>query len=50
MNVNLSMPPQFNERLDQHAATTGMNKSEIVRRALDEYFERLDRKKKEAPQ
>jgi predicted DNA binding CopG/RHH family protein len=41
MNITLSMPKQFIEKLKTEAAETGMTYSEIVRRALDYYFERM---------
>jgi len=40
MNVTLSMPKQFVEKLKEDAKETGMTYSEIVRRALDYYWER----------
>ena len=38
MNITLSMPPQFISKLKQESVTTGLSYSEIVRRALDQYF------------
>ena len=38
MNITLSMPTQYTERLKQESKETGLNYSEIVRRALDLYF------------
>jgi metal-responsive CopG/Arc/MetJ family transcriptional regulator len=44
MNLNLSMPPQFVDKLKAEAKRTGMNNSEIVRRAVDEYLERREQR------
>jgi predicted DNA binding CopG/RHH family protein len=38
MNLTLSMPKQFTEKLKKESEATGMSYSEIVRRALDQYF------------
>lgn len=38
MNLTLSMPKQFVDKLKKEAEETGMSYSEIVRRALDQYF------------
>jgi len=38
MNITLSMPQQYVERLENETDATGMGRSEIVRRALDLYF------------
>jgi len=38
MNITLSMPKQYVERLENETDATGMGRSEIVRRALDLYF------------
>lgn len=43
MNVNLSMPKQFVDKLEAEKKRTGMSLSEIVRRAVDEYLERKGR-------
>jgi len=40
MNVTLSMPKQYNDKLKEEAKETGISLSEIVRRALDLYFSR----------
>jgi len=38
MNVTLSMPKQFVDRLKLDTNKTGLTASEIVRRALDQYW------------
>lgn len=38
MNITLSMPKKFIERLRSYSDKTDMGYSEIVRRALDVYF------------
>ena len=40
MNVTLSMPKQFVDRLKEDTKKTGLTYSEIVRRALDKYWEK----------
>jgi predicted DNA-binding protein len=40
MNLTLSMPKQYLDKLRLEAKATGMTYSEIVRRALDHYLER----------
>lgn len=48
MNISLSMPKQFAERLKKEGLTTGMTYSEIVRRALDMYFKETAKDKEAA--
>ena len=36
------------ERLNDHAERTGLTKSDLIRRAIDDYLDRLDEKQREA--
>lgn len=38
MNITLSMPKQFIDKLKEDANKSGLTYSEIVRRALDQYW------------
>jgi metal-responsive CopG/Arc/MetJ family transcriptional regulator len=40
MNLTLSMPKQYVDKLKEESKKTGMSYSEIVRRAIDYYLER----------
>ena len=39
-DITLTMPDRYRERLEAEAMATGMSRSEIVRRALDAYWEK----------
>lgn len=41
-SVSISLPPWLKERLDQSVKRDRMNRSDIVREALREYFTRKD--------
>ena len=41
-SVSISLPPWLKERLDQAVKGEQMNRSDIVREALKEYFTRKD--------
>ena len=41
-SVSISLPPWLKERLDQSVNGDQMNRSDIVREALKEYFTRKD--------
>ena len=38
-NLTVSLPQQYADRLATEARITGLNASEIIRRALDEYLD-----------
>jgi len=40
MQKTISIPENYNEKLEREKKETGQTMSEIVRRALDYYFER----------
>ena len=41
MNVTISMPKQFIDKLKDDGKQTGMTYSEIIRRALDQYWKEV---------
>ena len=41
MNITLSMPKQFVDKLKGDAKKSGLTYSEIVRRALDQYWKEV---------
>jgi predicted DNA-binding protein len=43
MNQTVSLPNNYTEKLKAEKKSTGQTMSEIIRRALDFYFERKDR-------
>ena len=43
MNQTISLPKNYTEKLKQEKASTGQTMSEIIRRALDLYFEKRER-------
>jgi hypothetical protein len=43
MNQTVSLPNIYTEKLKKEKAATGQTMSEIIRRALDLYFERKER-------
>ena len=43
MQKTISLPEIYNEKLEKEKKDTGQTFSEIIRRALDYYFERKER-------
>lgn len=43
MNQNISLPKNYTDKLKQEKKVTGQTMSEIIRRALDLYFDRKER-------
>jgi predicted transcriptional regulator len=39
--LNLSLPDDYRERLDELSRSTGLARSDHIRRALDDYFAKL---------